>query len=412
MKRHLLPLLAGTTLFITACVSDAGSVDDTTDGGATEPSTATPTNVIEAQIAEVEAYWLETGDTIGLAYETVAPDRIIPRSALEDGTHDSICSFNGDEEILDPDDVIDNAFVTTCDEGITVVYDDIDYLPELDRKYDGAGAAMLFAHEWGHVIQFQMQLDDQDGLTAEQQADCWSGSYAAWAEENGIEPFTDPSALDLAIISTLETRDEIGVDPEVEDSHGNGFDRIRATQEGYEQGAEFCNDYTAENLPITQIGFLDDEDEDNAGNLPFDDANELLDEEVAEFFESLTDESLDEFLDPPSVDDLEELYDFIGDNAVGTEYALRYAEALQEAEGFEVDTTDAALQRACLTGAWLNNVLNAEDPPAGQLSPFDLDESIQTFSTSDDLLRNPGLVFDMIDNLRIGTIDGLSECGL
>ena len=69
-------------------------------------------------------------------------------------------------------------------------------------------------------------------------------------------------------------------------------------------------------------------------------------------------------------------------------------------------------QRACLTGAWLNDVLNADEPAAGQLSPFDLDESIQTFSTSDDLLRNPGLVFDTIDNLRIGTIDGLDECGL
>ena len=98
----------------------------------------------------------------------------------------------------------------------------------------------------------------------------------------------------------------------------------------------------------------------------------------------------------------------------GDEMARRVARVRERmaAEGLDVDTTDAALQRACLTGAWLNDVLNAEEPAAGQLSPFDLDESIQTFSTSDDLLRNPGLVFDTIDNLRIGTIDGLDECGL
>ena len=411
--RTLVSLAAGLALVLSACVFEDEPLDDAapSDTGAIAAADV-PDTIIGAQIAEVEAFWLEVGDSVGLAYETVDPSRIVARSALEDGTVDDTCSFNGDAEALNPDDVIDNAFVTPCDEGITVVYDDIDYVPTLDRKYGGAGPAMLFAHEWGHVIQFQLGLFDQDGLTAEQQADCWSGAYARWAEDNGIEPFTDASALDLAIISTLETRDEIGVDPTIEDSHGNGFDRVRATQEGYERGAAFCNDYTSDNLPITQIGFIDDEDADAAGNLPFDEANELLGEEVTAFFESLTDESLDEFVDEPSLEELEELYDEIGDNAVGTAYALRYAEALQAAEGIDIDTTDAALQRACLTGAWLNDVLNADEPAAGQLSPFDLDESIQTFSTSDDLLRNPGLVFDTIDNLRIGTIDGLDECGL
>ena len=411
MSKTLTLLAAALTLALAACGLDEvehAVVDD----GAGAPDLAEIEGIVGAHVQAVETYWLEVSGSVDLGYVPIPAERIIARSQLEDGSVDGLCSFNGDEEFLNPDDVIDNAFVTPCDEGITVVYDDIDYVPTLDRKYGGAGPAMLFAHEWGHVIQFQLGLFDQDGLTAEQQADCWSGAYARWAGDNGIEPFTDASALDLAIISTLETRDEIGVDPTIEDSHGNGFDRVRATQEGYERGAAFCNDYTSDNLPITQIGFIDDEDADAAGNLPFDEANELLGEEVTAFFESLTDESLDEFVDEPSLEELEELYDEIGDNAVGTAYALRYAEALQAAEGIDIDTTDAALQRACLTGAWLNDVLNADEPAAGQLSPFDLDESIQTFSTSDDLLRNPGLVFDTIDNLRIGTIDGLDECGL
>ncbi len=366
----------------------------------------------EAQILEVEAFWLEVADSIGLAYEPLDPNRIIARSALENGVGDTTCSYGGEAEELDPNDVIDNAFVTGCDEGITVVYDDVEYVPTLERKYRGAGPAMLFAHEWGHVIQFQLELFDQEGLLAEQQADCWSGAYAAWAEDNDVAPFTDPAALDLAIISTLETRDEIGVDPEVEDSHGNGFDRVRATQEGYERGVEFCKGYDDDPPPITQIGFLDAEDEDNAGNLPFDEADELLSTEVGEFYESLTAESLEEFVELPRIDDLQDLYDAIGDNAVGTEYSLRYAEALQEAEGLETQGADAALQRACLTGAWLHDVLSSEDPAAGQLSPFDLDEAIQTFATSDDLLSNPGLVFDTIASLRTGTLDGLSACDL
>jgi len=357
----------------------------------------------------VEAFWREVDADLGFEYDDVAIDRLVPRSGLLDGSATDECSWENDVEILYEEDVEENAFVTICDEGITVVYDDVDYMPDLEQRFPGAGNAMLFAHEWGHVIQFQLALDNQSSLLAEQQADCWSGAYAAWAERNRIDPFDDPASLDLAIISTLETRDEIGGDPMAEGAHGNGFDRVRATQEGYELGPKFCFDYTEESLPITQFPFTDTFDLLNNGNLPYDEAVELLSEETATYFESLTDESLDQFVDLPDAQTLEDLYDGIGDNAVGTEYAFRYAESLQESLGFETETRDAVLQRSCLVGSWLYDVSQQEEIT---LSPFDLDEAVQTLSTSNDLLSNPGLVFDMVAELRIGTFDGVSACGL
>jgi hypothetical protein len=360
-------------------------------------------------INSVEAFWHEVDSDLGFQYSSVPTDRLVPRSGLRDGSASEECTWDTEIEILAEEDVEDNAFVTICDEGITVVYDDVAYMPDLERRFPGAGNAMLFAHEWGHVIQFQLVLNDQSSLLAEQQADCWSGAYAAWAERNEVDPFTDPASLDLAIISTLETRDEIGADPTEDEAHGNGFDRVRATQEGYELGAQFCFDYTEESLPITQFGFASRTDAINNGNLRYDDAVELLSEETAEYFGSLTDESLDEFVELPDDQTLEDLYDGIGDNAIGTEFAFRYAEALQESLGLDVDSRDAVLQRSCLVGSWLFDVNQQDDI---SLSPFDLDESVQTLSTSNDLLRNPGLVFDMVAELRIGTLEGVTACNL
>jgi len=414
LPRLLLPIAALAVVLLLAACGDPPA-EETTTGQST--STEAPIDERDLDhldeagvlINSVEAFWHEVDSDLGFEYSSVPTERLVPRSGLIDGSASEECTWDEEIEILAEEDVLENAFVTICDEGVTVVYDDLEYMPDLERRFPGAGNAMLFAHEWGHVIQFQLVLRDQSSLLAEQQADCWSGAYAAWAERNGVDPFTDPASLDLAIISTLETRDEIGADPNEEEAHGNGFDRVRATQEGYELGAKFCFDYTEESLPITQFGFATARDASNNGNLRYDDAVELLSEETAEYFGTLTDDSLDEFVELPDEQTLEDLYDGIGDNAIGTEFAFRYAEALQESLGVEVESREAVLQRSCLVGSWLFDVSQQDDI---SLSPFDLDESVQTLSTSNDLLRNPGLVFDMVAELRIGTLEGVSACNL
>ncbi|MGI9605175.1 MAG: hypothetical protein ACR2P0_03460 [Acidimicrobiales bacterium] len=408
-------MILGLALIVSACASDGlfGRSEVASNDLPPPERPADMTDEVLRLVVNIEAFWTQAAPDVSHEYEPVRLDRIISRSALEAGRGERRCTFLGDAEQLDPDDVVENAYVTFCDEGLTVVYDDIDYVPSLERRYGPAGTAMLMAHEWGHILQDQLGLFNQSSLIAEQQADCWSGAYAAWAESEGVAPFDDATALDQAIISTLDARDEIGVTPDDGESHGNGFDRVRATQEGYDRGVAFCAGYDDTPPPITQIGFLSSIDARSQGNLPYADAVDLLGTEVTDYFESLTDESLEEFVVEPTDAELRDLYDAIGDNAVGTAYALRYAEALQAAEGESVDDEGAALQRACLVGSWLEAVIeNGVDDGGGQLSPFDLDESILTLATSEELLDNPGLVFEMVAALRVGTLDGRDACAL
>lgn len=364
---------------------------------------------------DIEWYWDETAPDIDLTYESFDQSRIFFKSEIESGTFAG-CGFDGDVEELTADSVADNAYVALCDEGITMVIDDESYLPELVEKYGSVGPAILLAHEWGHVIQNQLKLFDQTAIIAEQQADCYTGSYIAWAEEKSLAPFTTDEARDLAILSTLETRDELGTVADDQDAHGNGFDRIRATQDGYDRGAEFCAKFDESPPTTTQIPFYDENDEDSGGNVKFAEANDELEEETEQFFSSLTGESLDGVVELPPRRDLRDLYDSVGDNAVGTAYARAYAKAVQEVTGEATAGEGASLQRACLVGSWLYSLLNSspdEDGPiGGELSPGDLDEAIQTYSTSDDLLDNPGLVFELVASLRLGTLEGVEACSL
>lgn len=382
---------------------------------------ATATEEALVHIAFVEAFWDEVDTEIGFEYTPVDTSRLFTRSSIFEGSSDDpskvACSFRRIEEPLDAEIAFFNAYVTPCDEGITVVWDDIGLEPDLEERFPGAGMAMLMAHEWGHVIQLQRQQFEQSDLIAEQQADCYSGAYAAWAEERGVEPFTNAQALDFAIISTLETRDAVGSRPDDFGAHGNGFDRVRATQEGYDRGVTFCAGYDDTPPPITQAGFTTAQDRTNAGNLPYQEAFNLLVPTVVTYFEALSDEPLQPFVDEPDERTLIQLHGSIGDLAIGTEYALRYGAAVQEANGDDFTGVGAALQRACLAGAFLgelrnNGITDAEGEPAGNLSPGDLDEAILTFANSDELLANPGVVFEMIAALRVGTLEGIDSCAL
>ena len=367
-------------------------------------------------IAYVEAFWTDVADQLDFTYEPLDNDRLLPRSLILDDRTQT-CSFRRVEQPVDPDIAEFNAYVQPCDEGITVVWDDIGLEADLEARFPGAGMAMLISHEWGHVVQLQRQQFAQSDIVAEQQADCYSGAYAAWAEDRGIEPFTSAEALDFAIISTLETRDAVGSRPDDFGAHGNGFDRVRATQEGYDRGITFCASYD-EVLPvITQRGFDSAADRQNEGNLPYEPAFDLLVPAVIEFYESLSDEPLQQFVDEPDDRILRELHATIGDLAIGTEYSLRYGAAVQEANGDAVGGVGPALQRACLAGAFLENALtngivDENGEPAGELSPGDLDEAIITLTSSDELLSNPGLVFEMVAALRVGTLEGLDACAL
>ncbi len=371
---------------------------------------------LAAAIGDVEEFWQEEAGALGLDYEPVDPNRVLLRSELVDlGPAD--CSFDDGTDDLTAESVADNAYVISCDEGETVVLDDIGYIPDLRARYGEAGVAVLLAHEWGHVVQNQLELYEQSSILAEQQADCYSGAYIAWAESTGREPFDDPESLDDAILSTIETADELETEASDEEAHGNGFDRVRATQEGYDRGVEFCRSYDDQPPPVTQIGFAAG---DTSGNLPFERADDELLDEVSAYFAGVAESAggagsaeLAEVVELPDEAFLRDLYDVIGDNAIGAEYALAYGRAVQELVGDPTEGEGPALQRACLMGSWLHAAIEqGPDAPAGPLSPGDVDEAMLVYLVSPELEGRPGLVFELLASLRLGTVEGVDVCAL
>jgi len=299
------------------------------------------------------------------------------------------------------------------------VWDDLELRSFLDRSFPEVGFAMLLAHEWGHVAQFQLGPVTRSTLLNEQQADCYAGAYLRWAESRGVEPFTTPRARDLAIVSTLQTRDQIGASPASETAHGNGFDRIRATQEGYDQGPGFCASYDETPPPITQMTFETPGDAQTQGNLSFDNAVILIEPAVSDFFNNLSDVPIE--LESLAVDEasLQGLHASIGDGAVATVIGSNYAAAFQAASGLPVDGVEAALQRTCFLGGFLHEAMKGElsvsvndRPTTINLSPGDLDETITTLVSSPGVMSSPGLVFEVVNSLRIGTVQSIDGCML
>ncbi len=369
------------------------------------------------KIAAVEAFWIDVGSEIGLEYEPLDSQFLIPRSVLAArGTQD--CTFNGAVTELNADMARFNAFVAPCQEGITVVWDDIELKARLDARFPEAGFAHLMAHEWGHVAQQQSPRVQRSTLLGEQQADCYAGAFVAWAEDRGISPFTTPRARDLAIISALETRDRVGSSPAAANAHGNGFDRTRAAQEGYDSGVAFCAGYDTNPPPITQMTFSSQAEANSAGNLATADAVALIEPALAAYFQSLTDTPIDPFVPPIDLAQLDGINRQIGDGGVATLLGLGYAGALQASVGEDPNGIEPALRRACLFGTFLNQTLNGaitSTSPDGtvtalNLSPGDLDETIMTLTNSPTVISNPGLVFEIVAALRIGTIEGLNGC--
>ncbi len=187
-------------------------------------------------IVLIESFWNEsfTAFAGSGSFTPLDRDRIV---AITDGaTRLPDCDFVR----IGTADVEDNAFSAACPEGQLIVWDDDDLFAELFDDYGATGPAVVLAHEMGHAVQFQAGALRNSALVVEQQADCLAGAYAAWAADRRITPFDSAAALDSAVGATVSFRDHPGASAAASDAHGSGFDRVRAFQDGFDRGVEYC----------------------------------------------------------------------------------------------------------------------------------------------------------------------------
>ena len=336
-------------------------------------------------------------------------------------------------------------------------------MPDLVERFGtAASGASVLAHEYGHAISARAGVFDLDLPTVdtEQQADCFSGAWAAHIAR-GESPGFDFSDEDLQafIVATIEIGDAVGGDVTDPGRHGTGFDRVGAMQEGFLYGPERCATFIESPFPRVDLIFSEAEFE-SGGNLPYEEAISLVPPSLDTFWAPTLDAAAVPFTPPtlttfpgdgpyPDCDGLtgddlrnratfcvssntialdetfgQDLYTRFGDLAVGYPIATAYGDAVQTALDTGLTGERRALLDDCLVGAWLIDIIPApgSDPAdalptnANQaivLSAGDLDEVVQVAVIVGDDATNAnviGTAFEKVDAFRHGVLGGLNVC--
>lgn len=274
--RVLVPILALVTV-LSACTSvvdgtpDVPHVPDANLGVHGVTDSAFDTTVQNA-LSDVMAFWKKN-------YPKVSGGESLPE--LKGGLYSidggevlrtrEEPSYARDEECLakQPTAVVDNAFYCELDDSIVWDRDPNHIVATLGKTYGSLIVAMVFAHEFGHAIQSRLKIFDKHLRTidTESQADCAAGAWVGAALKNEAPHFKIiPAQLDKALFAYLQVRDSTPHSQNESGSHGNGFDRLSALEDGIRHGAKYCYSDDYFNRQFTERPYVTDDDYQAGGN--------------------------------------------------------------------------------------------------------------------------------------------------
>jgi predicted metalloprotease len=308
-------------------------------------------------------------------------------------------------------DIRGNAFY--CPTQDIVAWDRKVLFPDLAKRFGSFLIAMVLAHEWGHVIQHRTSLPSNRTIVLETQADCYAGAWTASALRGGAPHFQiSRQDLDSALAGYLLFRDPVGAQADDRQAHGSGFDRISAFQEGFDQGPKHCTTFTDQRV-FTEVPFNDITDQQNQGNLPYEDTVTQGPADIEDFWKKSFEPAFGKKWTPsPKVspfdgdsnrpscegkkvngvqycpaddtiyfdrqDAIRKVYDKTGDFGPMSLIAVAFGQAARKRLGQSVNGEPALIGSICLAGAYAGDVFNRRRAPnAIVLSPGDLDEAIQ-----------------------------------
>lgn len=398
-----------------------------------DPDSATQ-QLVRAALADVDGFWRRNWSKVGSGpYETVAGGFY----AFGDGSTPPC--------VEDARVVAGNAFY--CPQEDVIAWDEVNLIPRLQKNYGDLGVGLVMAHEWGHAVQARAGVTDRTTIFLEQQADCYAGAWVADARRRNEVFRVDDATLDSAMAGFLELRDPVGMTTATSPgAHGTAFDRIRAFQEGVDDGVGRCADYELAQLPLVAIDFQSYEDYAAGGNLPLDDAVDLTVKDLENYWSvraaQLGVTAPDVTVDVaggqaapcrgavtlaarvsycPSTrtvtvpaDIATKAHGRIGDFALSALLGTGWSAAVLE-ESDRLPDRQVERERAvnCLTGAWTRSVFEGDREGAElSLSPGDLDEAVAAMLGSRSA-RDPGTTgtgFDRVTAYRQGFTDGAAAC--
>ncbi|TAM88946.1 MAG: hypothetical protein EPN43_07665 [Jatrophihabitans sp.] len=163
--------------------------------------------------------------------------------------------------------IVDNAAFCLLDDSIIWDRAPNHLIGVLFDRYGPLLMGLVFAHEFGHAIQFRVGPNDNvPTVLSESQADCAAGAWVASALAGDAPHFPiTPADLDRALNGYLQVRDSPPTSTRGI-SHGNGFDRISAIADGIAHGAAYCFDPAYLTRTITERPYTTDSDYAAGGN--------------------------------------------------------------------------------------------------------------------------------------------------
>jgi predicted metalloprotease len=164
--------------------------------------------------------------------------------------------------------IVNNAFFCFVDDSIAWDRNQDHLVPVLAEKYGPLLIALAFAHEFGHALQYRTgnYKLDLPTIDFESQADCAAGAFLDFVQKNQAPHFrATPEELDQALNGYLQVRDSTPTSPD-DISHGNGFDRLSAIDDGVLHGPKFCFAKDYFNRKFTERPFVSDTDYLTGGN--------------------------------------------------------------------------------------------------------------------------------------------------
>lgn len=341
-----------------------------------------------------------------------------------------------------------------CSDDNTIGWDRGVLLPSLREANGDMGVSMVLAHEYGHSVAEQSGID-ADGtptLVSEQQADCLAGAYMRWVAEGKSPRFTlsTGDGLNNVLSAMISFRDPLsneGDDDAGFNEHGSAFERVSAFQFGFGDGAPACaaiDEAEVEQrrgdlpvlLPADESGDMAIDEQSVRG---FTDAVEVIfaPKEPPDLSftsgECADSTSTDPAVycpadnavavDLPALQELGTPSDEEGGLATGdySAYSVvvsRYAMALQHERGVTLDTAQAALRTACLTGVATAKMAAPVSTPDGNsivITAGDLDEAVSGllvngYAASDVNGATVPSGFARIDAFRIGVLGDEDRC--
>ncbi|PRZ43433.1 putative metalloprotease [Antricoccus suffuscus] len=340
----------------------------------------------------------------------------------------------------------DNAYY--CPSGDLIAYDR-DFLKKLADQYGDFIVPLILAHEYGHAIQDEIGDTGNKSIVVETQADCYAGVFVNAATKGTPHFSVTTKDLDSVLAGYLLFRDEPGGSASQAGSHGSGFDRVSAFQEGYVDGTQACLKNFNDKRTFTETPYTSPNDAANKGNAPYSSIGGIGTDEFNLYFDEVLSKknkkwneikskqfdgnsascdgkkqkqliflcTSDDTVYYAGTDLAKKAYENFGDYAVVQLMGIEYADAALNVLGNKAKGKDRLTKQICLTGTYAGDAFRrtaeGQATLAGNtLSAGDLDEAVAVLlgigSSNVVLDTHEMTAFDRINAFRKGVLSSIN----